>query len=78
MHLLKEVGTSGSRSSAASHKRIRAVSGFQSAEILEKALNYLGAGATDEQIAAHHKTMQQTGQGSSHIRLLLNIDWNKL
>ncbi|HTF69075.1 MAG TPA: hypothetical protein VK638_40980 [Edaphobacter sp.] len=55
---------------------------FQSAETLEKALKYLGA--TDEQMAAHRHTMQQTGQGSSHIRLLpnrknlLRIDWNKL
>jgi hypothetical protein len=43
---------------------------FQSAETLEKALRYLGA--TEEQLAAHRKTMQQTGQGSSHIRLLPN------
>jgi hypothetical protein len=43
---------------------------FASAETLEKALRYLGA--TDEQIDAHRKTMQQTGQGSSHIRLLPN------
>jgi hypothetical protein len=43
---------------------------FQSAETLEKALRYLGA--TDEQIDEHRKTMQQTGQGSSHIRLLPN------
>src|ERR1700733_2622566 len=55
---------------------------FASAETLEKALRYLGA--TDEQIDAHRKTIQQTGQGSSHIRLLLNrknlfrIDWSKL
>jgi hypothetical protein len=55
---------------------------FQSAETLEKALRYLGA--TDEQITEHRKTMQQTGQESSHIRLLpnrknlLRIDWNKL
>jgi hypothetical protein len=43
---------------------------FQSAETLEKALRYLGA--TDEQLSAHRKTMQQTGQGSSNIRLLPN------
>jgi hypothetical protein len=55
---------------------------FASAGTLEKAIRYLGA--TDEQIAAHRKTLQQTGQGSSHIRLmpnrknLLRIDWNKL
>jgi hypothetical protein len=55
---------------------------FQSAETLEKALRYLGA--TDEQIVAHCKTMQQTGQGSSRVRFLpnrknlLRIDWNKL
>jgi hypothetical protein len=55
---------------------------FQSAETLEKALKYLGA--TDEQMAAHRKTMQQTGQGSSHVRLmpnrknLLRIDYSKL
>jgi hypothetical protein len=55
---------------------------FTSAETLEKALRYLGA--SDEQIDAHCKTMQQTGQGSSHIRLapnrknLLRIDYVKL
>jgi hypothetical protein len=55
---------------------------FASAETLEKALRYLGA--TDEQIDAHRKTMQQTGQGSSHIRLLpnrknlLRIEYGKL
>jgi hypothetical protein len=55
---------------------------FASAETLEKALRYLGA--TDEQTAAHRQTMKQTGQGSSHIRLmpnrknLLRIDWTKL
>jgi hypothetical protein len=55
---------------------------FASAETLEKALRYLSA--TGEQIDAHRKTMQQTGQGSSHIRLLpnrknlLRIDWDKL
>ena len=55
---------------------------FQSAETLEKALRYLGA--DEEQIAAHRKTMQRTGQGSSHIRLLpnrknlLKIDYSKL
>jgi hypothetical protein len=43
---------------------------FASAETLEKALRYLGA--TDEQIDAHRKTMKQTGQGSSYIRLLPN------
>jgi hypothetical protein len=43
---------------------------FASAETLEKALRYLGA--TDEQTAAHRQTMQQTGQGSSHIRLMPN------
>jgi hypothetical protein len=54
---------------------------FATAETLEKALRYLGA--TDEQIDAHHKTMQQTGQGSSHVRLmpnrknLLRIDYSK-
>jgi hypothetical protein len=55
---------------------------FQSAETLEKALKYLGA--TDVQMAAHRKTMQQTGQGSNHIRVLpnrknlLRIDYSKL
>jgi hypothetical protein len=55
---------------------------FASGETLEKALRYLGA--TDEQIEEHRKTMQQTGQGSSHIRLLpnkrnlLRIDYSKL
>jgi hypothetical protein len=55
---------------------------FQSAETLEKALRYLGA--TDEQIDAHRRTMQQTGQGSTHIRLLpdrknlLKINYSKL
>jgi hypothetical protein len=55
---------------------------FQSAETLEKALSYMGA--TSEQIVTHRKTMQQTGQGSSHVRLLRNrknllkIDWSKL
>jgi hypothetical protein len=55
---------------------------FQSAETLEKAIKYLGANG--EQMAAHRKTMQQTGQGSSHIRLLpnrknlLGIDYDKL
>jgi hypothetical protein len=55
---------------------------FTSAETLEKALRYLGA--TDEQIDAHRKTMKQTGQGSSHIRLppnrknLLGINYEKL
>jgi hypothetical protein len=55
---------------------------FQSAETLEKALRYLGA--TDEQIVAHCKTMQQTGQGSSRVRFLpnrknlLKIDYSKL
>jgi hypothetical protein len=55
---------------------------FTSAETLEKALRYLGA--TVEQIDAHRKTMQQTGQGSSHIRLmpnrknLLRINWDEL
>src|ERR1700722_436806 len=43
---------------------------FASAETLEKALRYLGA--TDEQIDEHRQTMKQTGQGSSHIRLLPN------
>ena len=56
---------------------------FQSAETLEKALCYMGA--TGEQIVAHRKTMQQTGQGSSHLlrrlpnrKNLLKIDWSKL
>jgi hypothetical protein len=55
---------------------------FASAETLEKALRYLGA--TEEQTTVHRQTMQQTGQGSSHIRLmpnrknLLRIDWTKL
>jgi hypothetical protein len=55
---------------------------FTSAETLEKALRYLGA--TEEQLAAHWQTMQQTGQGSSHIRLLpdrknlLAIRWELL
>jgi hypothetical protein len=54
---------------------------FASAETLERALRYLGA--TDEHTAAHRQTMQQTGQGSSHIRLmpnrknLLRIDYSK-
>jgi hypothetical protein len=40
--------------------------------------------ATEEQVDAHRHAMRQTGQGSSHIRLLpnrknlLRIDWNKL
>jgi hypothetical protein len=41
---------------------------FASAETIEKALRY--SGATDEQLSAHRKTMQQAGQGSSNIRLL--------
>jgi hypothetical protein len=55
---------------------------FASGETLERALKYLGA--TEEQMAAHLKTMKQTGQGSSHVRLLpnrknlLHIDWDKL
>jgi hypothetical protein len=55
---------------------------FASGETLEKALRYLGA--TEEQITAHQKTMKQTGQGSSHLRLmpnrknLLSINWDKL
>jgi hypothetical protein len=55
---------------------------FASAETLEKTLRYLGA--TEEQVEAHRHAMGQTGQGSSHIRLLpnrknlLRIDWNKL
>jgi hypothetical protein len=55
---------------------------FASAETLEKALRYLGA--TDEQMAVHRADMSQCGQGSSHIRLLLNrknllrIDYSKL
>jgi hypothetical protein len=55
---------------------------FQSAETLEKALRYLGA--TDAQVQAHQQTVEQTGQGSSHIRLLpnrknlLKIDYSKL
>jgi hypothetical protein len=55
---------------------------FASADTLERALRYLGA--TEEQVDAHRHTMQQTGQGSSHIRLLpnrknlLRIDWDKL
>jgi hypothetical protein len=55
---------------------------FTSAETLEKALRYLGA--TDEQIDEHRTTMKQTGQGSSHIRLLpnrknlLRINYEKL
>jgi hypothetical protein len=55
---------------------------FQSAETLERALRYLGA--TDERIEKHSQAMQQTGQGSSHIRLLpnrknlLRIDFSKL
>jgi hypothetical protein len=55
---------------------------FASAETLEKALRYLGA--TDEQIDEHRQRMKQTGQGSSHIRLLpnrknlLGINYEKL
>jgi hypothetical protein len=55
---------------------------FASGETLERALKYLGA--TEEQMAAHRETMKQTGQGSSHVRLmpnrknLLRIDWEKL
>jgi hypothetical protein len=55
---------------------------FQSAETLERAMVYLGA--TEEQIAAHRSALRQTGQGSSHVRLLphrknlLKIDWEKL
>jgi hypothetical protein len=55
---------------------------FQSAETLERAMVYLGA--TEEQIAAHRGALRQTGQGSSHVRLLpnrknlLKIDWEKL
>jgi hypothetical protein len=54
---------------------------FASADTLEEA-RYLGA--TEEQVDAHRHTMRQTGQGSSHVRLLpnrknlLRIDWNKL
>jgi hypothetical protein len=55
---------------------------FTSGETLERAFNYLGG--TEEQLAAHRQTMKQTGQGSSHIRLLpnrknlLRIDYGKL
>jgi hypothetical protein len=55
---------------------------FSSGETLERCLKYLGG--SDEQLAAYRKTMQQTGQGSSHIRLLpnrknlLRIDYSKL
>jgi hypothetical protein len=41
-------------------------------------------GATEEQIGAHRSAFGQTGQGSSHFRLLpnrknlLKIDWEKL
>lgn len=43
---------------------------FASADTLERALLYLWA--TEEQVEAHRHTMRQTGQGSSHIRLLPN------
>jgi hypothetical protein len=55
---------------------------FQRAETLERAIVYLGA--PEEQIAAHRSALRQTGQGSSHVRLLptrknlLKIDWEKL
>jgi hypothetical protein len=55
---------------------------FESAETLDRAMVYLGA--TEEQIAAHRSASRQTGQGSSHVRLLpnrknlLKIDWEKL
>jgi hypothetical protein len=38
---------------------------FASADMLERALWYLGA--TEEQVEAHRHAMRQTGQGSSHI-----------
>jgi hypothetical protein len=53
---------------------------FASAEMLEKALRYLGA--TGDQLSDHRKAVQQTGEASSHIQLLpnrknlLRIDWN--
>jgi hypothetical protein len=78
--------TQGGTAAHALHYDAKTVLGpwikFQSAETLEKAIRYLGA--TDEQIAAHRNTMQRTGQGSSHIRLmpnrknLLRIRWEKL
>jgi hypothetical protein len=40
--------------------------------------------ATEEQVAAHRSALRQTGQGSSHLRLLpnrknlLKVDWEKL
>jgi hypothetical protein len=79
--------TQGGTAAHARHIDAKTVLGpwikFQSAETLEKALRYLGA--TDEQMAPHRQTMQQTGQGSSHIRIdfaeqenLLRIDWDKL
>ena len=78
--------TQGGTAAHALHYDAKTVLGpwikFQSAETLEKALRYLGA--TDEQIAAHRNTMQRTGQGSSHIRILpnrknlLRIDYSKL
>jgi hypothetical protein len=55
---------------------------FASGDTLERALRYLGS--TEEQVEAHRHAMRQTGQGSSHVRLmpnrknLLRIDWDKL
>ena len=55
---------------------------FASAEVLDRALVYLGA--TDEQIAEHREAMQRWGQGSSRCRFLprrknlMQIDWSKL
>jgi hypothetical protein len=54
----------------------------QSAETLERAMVNLCA--TEEQVAAHRSALRQTGQGSSHLRLLpnrknlLKVDWEKL
>jgi hypothetical protein len=48
--------------------RDEARSESRAAETLENALRYVGA--TDDQIALHRKTMQQTGQETSDIRLL--------
>lgn len=55
---------------------------FASAEILERALVYMGA--TDEQMEGHRQSMRSWGQGSTPIRLLpnrknlLRVDYGKL
>jgi hypothetical protein len=55
---------------------------FSSAEMLDKALVYLGA--TEAQMAAHRAQIRRCGHGSSDLWLLpnrknlLRIDWSKL